>query len=130
MCLENELHVEKNDKEIIGYVICFKYPKSYASLYSKSGCFYIKDKKYYAKKTNDCSIYYGFHGFTNLKKAKKFKSLKLLSPYAYPEDKICIIKCKFKGIIAKGDQRISFYKKLHKFPAFRARERTILEEVT
>lgn len=131
MCLENEKLLPDNNKIINGYAVIEKIKKnrykSLIELYSFVPS-YLINKEYIAiidRPLFSNNGYYGFHGFTNLKTAKKYyiRQKNWYNIMGWSNINLVIVKCQFRNIIAKGNQENS------QLPAFRAKYRTIIEEV-
>lgn len=141
MCLENEILREDNNDEIFGYVVCkkiwdkrsYKYNPIYF-IDSDIPNGYIKNKKYQAVISKRAVINklgkiqnYGFYGFKTRASARIYKKHIKSTYYG----NFVIVKCKFKSIIAEGNQTL-YYTGTHAYidlPAFRAKYRIIKEEI-
>ena len=126
MCLVNE--TPTSIPEVIGYcVVDTSTDGNYVS------CFfprfnYLKHERYIAEyalfRYSPNAVfkdycYCGFHGFKSRSHAQKFRE------GLFPRSTLVIVKCKFEDVLAEGETVIGV-----KFlPSFRAKYRTILEEI-
>ena len=124
MCLVCES--KASTPQQIGYAVSVKITDganagTYLGLYW--GCGYVQNERYCAE--NTYKDYYGFHGFYDLDTAKDYLQVFNACHNDTTRFRRVIIKCLFEEVMATGIQEIEDLQ----LPAFRAKYRTILEEI-
>jgi hypothetical protein len=138
MCLVNETILEKNNDNLIGYVVALENPdNTFSPIYFTPAINYMNNEEYTAENLDqDLYGYIGFHGFETVERAMKWMCTDLIDSddvlldiFFEGKASVVILKCQFRSLIAKGFQPHISNEINCRIPAFKAKYIVILSKV-